>query len=179
MTAKPYGLEKAESVTFWLPGTPVAGLPEAFMIWSHLQDFAPDAKELPYFAIWSEADEAGFISGFVSGTQDETNAEQLPVYSYTGDDPIEGAIANALARDERAEMYKTEPGYVTIPCAIIFRTELTDDTHAKVYGDFWILNYVKRGNVLENISGGEYPGIIMLEKDGDQCRGRRRLHRGH
>ena len=168
VTAKPYGLEKAESVTIWLPETPVAGLPEAFMIWSHLQDFAPDAKELPYFAIWSEAEEAGFISGFVSGTQDETSAEQLPVYSYTGDDPIEGAIANALARDERAEMYKTEPGYVTIPCAIIFRTELTDDTHAKVYGDFWILNYVKRGNVLENISGGEYPGIIMLEKDGDQ-----------
>ena len=70
VTAKPYGLEKAESVTIWLPETPVAGLPEAFMIWSHLQDFAPDAKELPYFAIWSEADEAGFISGPVNGTQE-------------------------------------------------------------------------------------------------------------
>jgi len=168
VTAAPYGLEKAETVTVWSPGTPVEGLPEAFMFWSHLQEIDPDAKELPYFAIWSEADEAGFISGFVSGAKDEAAVEYLPVYSYTGDDPVEGAIANALARDEQAGMYKTEPGYVTIPCVNIFKTEQIDETHAKVYGDFWILNYVKHGNVLENISGGEYPGIMTLEKDGNQ-----------
>jgi hypothetical protein len=70
VTSVPYGLEKAETVTIWLPGKPVEGLPEAFIFWSHLQDIDPDAKELPYFAIWSEADEAGFISGPVNGTQE-------------------------------------------------------------------------------------------------------------
>jgi len=39
------------------------------MFWSHLQDIAPDAKELPNFAIWSEVDEAGFISNLVNGIQ--------------------------------------------------------------------------------------------------------------
>ena len=62
VTSAPYGLEKAETVTVWLPGTPVEGLPEAFMFWSHLADINPAAKEIPYYAIWSEADEAGFVS---------------------------------------------------------------------------------------------------------------------
>ncbi len=168
VTSVPYGLEKAAAVTVFLPGKPVDQLPEEFIFWSHLQDIDPDAKVLPYYAIWSEADEAGFISDPVSGPQQGAASEPLPVYSYTGEDPIEGAIANFLARDERAGMYKTEPGYATIPCVNIFKIDLTDDTHAKVYGDFWILNYVKHGNVLENISGGEYPAIISLEKDGDQ-----------
>ena len=44
---------------------------------------------------------------------------------------------------------------------------MADSTHAKVYGSFWILNYVKQGEILENISGGEYPGVMDLEKDGD------------
>lgn len=90
-------------------------------------------------------------------------APGLPTYRYTGEDPIEGAVADALANDERAGLYKTEQGYVTIPCPIIHRTEMIDDTHARVYGTFWILNYVKRGLVLINISGGEYAGIMMVE----------------
>ena len=95
-------------------------------------------------------------------------AEQLPAYSYTGEDPVEGAIAEFLATDERVEMYLTEPGFVSIPCPMLYKTEMIDDTHAKVYGTFWILNYVKKGNVLENISGGEYPAIITLEKTDDK-----------
>ena len=95
-------------------------------------------------------------------------APGLPAYAYSGEDPIEGAVANLLAVDERAEAYLTEPGYVTIPCPIIHKVEIADENHAKVYGSFWILNYVRRGDVLENISGGEYPGIIEMEKDGDE-----------
>ena len=94
--------------------------------------------------------------------------EQLPAYNYTGEDPVEGAIAEFLATDERVEMYLTEPGFVSIPCPMLYKTEMTDDTHAKVYGTFWILNYVKKGDVLENISGGEYPAIITLEKTDDE-----------
>ena len=63
VTAAPYGLEKAQTVTVFLPGTPVDCLPEDFMIWSHLQETTPDAKVIPYHAIWNEADEAGFIAG--------------------------------------------------------------------------------------------------------------------
>ena len=169
VTAAPYGLEKAQTVTVFLPGTPVDRLPEGFMIWSHLQEIDPEAKSIPYYAIWNEADEAGFITAAVSEMQDKpetgavTNEPGLPAYAYSGDDPIEGAIADYLAGNERAKEYLTEPGYVTIPCPIIHKTEMIDDTHAKVYGSFWILNYVRRGETLFNISGGEYPAVIMLE----------------
>ena len=142
VTAAPYGLEKAQAVTVFLPGTPVDRLPEGFMIWSHLQEIDPEAK---------------------SKTGAVTNEPGLPAYAYSGDDPIEGAIADYLAGNERAKEYLTEPGYVTIPCPIIHKTEMIDDTHAKVYGSFWILNYVRRGETLFNISGGEYPAVIMLE----------------
>jgi len=396
VTSVPYGVEKAQTVTVFLPGTPVERLPEGFLFWSHLQEIDPDAEVIPYYAIWSEADEAGFISDIVSepsgatgheetagfspdikgeivdgayvltakqkesgewrademaqddsvvklaaaGTengiftgryeptgegevtvslrhfnehntcdelhtfnllvkngkvQEETGgsytaspneadldpfisgewleentqftmldvtkntgdgwtavftspvshgawtiratvyydcdydafvyadgvkydlipgeeaqekesetglwgtlklggtaeniqlvwydmnhsegktvtferAPGLPPYIYSGKDPIEGAVANYLAGDSRAEQYLTESGYVTIPCPIIHKTESVDDSHVKVFGSFWILNYVKRNNVLVNISGGEYPGIMTLEKTNDEWR---------
>ena len=62
VTSEPYGVEKAQTVTVFLPGTPVEKLPEEFLFWSHLQEIDPDAKTLPYYAIWSEADEAGFVA---------------------------------------------------------------------------------------------------------------------
>ena len=98
----------------------------------------------------------------------EEEADGLPAYVYEGDDPIEGAIMNYLATDDRSDDYLTETGCVNIPCAVILKTDKPDDTHATVYGDFWILNYVAKGQTLECISGGEYPGIITLELVNDE-----------
>ena len=168
VTSAPYGVEKAQTVTVYLPGTPVNSLPEGFIFWSHLEEIAPDAETLPYYAIWSEEDEAGFITAVDNGTAAEAPA--LPAYVYTGDDPVEGAAAEMLANSELAKEYLTQPGYVTIPCPIIHKTEMTDENHAKVYGSFWILNYVDTDGILLNISGGEYPGIMELEKTGGEWR---------
>ena len=33
-----------------------------------------------------------------------------------------------------------------------------------MYGTFWILNYVQRGNLLYAISGGEDPAVLTLEQ---------------
>ena len=62
ITSAPYGLQNANSITVFLPGTPVEHLPEGFIPWSHLSEIDPDAEVIPYFAIWNEDDEAGFIS---------------------------------------------------------------------------------------------------------------------
>ena len=59
--SKPYGLENATEVILYLPGMPVADLPEGFLIWSHLDEIDPGAEVIPYYAIWNEAEEAGFI----------------------------------------------------------------------------------------------------------------------
>ena len=68
VTAAPYGLENAQAVAIFLPGKPVDSLPEGFMAWSHLSELEPDAEVIPYYAIWNEADEAGFIAFVVSET---------------------------------------------------------------------------------------------------------------
>ena len=110
---------------------------------------------------WYDMEETGDAIVFFE------TAPGLPAYAYTGTDPVEGAVADMLANSEEAQNYKTEQGYVTIPCPVIHKIETVDDTHAKVYGSFWILNYVKRGECLNCISGGEYAGIITLEKEGE------------
>ena len=96
-----------------------------------------------------------------------TRADPLPAYTYTGSDPVEEAVINWLLADGRPEGYRTEEGYVCIPAPVILKVDQPDDTHAVVYGNFWTMNYVRRGSVLFNISGGEAPGIASLEKQGD------------
>ncbi len=91
----------------------------------------------------------------------------LPSYVYPGSDPIEAAVANHLAQNELFSGFLTEEGSVAIPAPAIHKVEMEDDAHAKVYGSFWIFNYVLRDRVLETISGGEFPGIMLLEKSGD------------
>lgn len=90
-------------------------------------------------------------------------APALPAYRYTGGDPVEGAIAEMLAA-RGAEDFLTEYGSVSIPAPIILKTVAEDDTHVTVYGNFWMMNYIKRGQTLLNISGGECPAVIRLEK---------------
>ncbi len=109
-------------------------------------------------------------AAIISGESAADPETVLPAYRYTGEDPVEGAIANALAGSEYMEMYLTEPGCVCIPCPVILRTEMTDETHAKVYGIFWTLNYIQVDDILLNISGGEHAGIAKLEKEGEAWR---------
>ena len=63
--AAPYGLENAKQVTLYQPGVPVDTLPEEFLPWSHLMEIDPDAKKLPYYALWNPVDECGFIGDLV------------------------------------------------------------------------------------------------------------------
>lgn len=104
----------------------------------------------------------------IAQTEAAKDEEGLPPYAYTGDDPIVGAIAEALASEEYAELYRTEPDSVAIPCPIIIKTEQIDEDHVKVYGNFWLMNYVLEGQTLKCISGGEAAGIIELEQEDDE-----------
>ena len=62
ITSDPYGLQEAKEMVLYLPGTPVDKLPEDFMPWSHLPETDPEAKVTPFFSLWNETDQTGFIS---------------------------------------------------------------------------------------------------------------------
>lgn len=101
-----------------------------------------------------------------SGVEEEVVYERtppLPAYRYTGDDPVEGAVAELIVARGAVE-YNTEPGSVTIPCPVILKREQVDDTHVKIYGNIWVHNYVQVRDVLSCISGGECPMVLYLEE---------------
>ena len=56
-----FGLERAQTVTLYAPGTPADRLPEDFLYWCHLDWLNPQPTALPYHAIWDEADQSGFV----------------------------------------------------------------------------------------------------------------------
>ncbi|MBR4500686.1 MAG: hypothetical protein IKP22_02165 [Clostridia bacterium] len=93
-------------------------------------------------------------------------AETLPAYAYTGTDPVEAAVAGFTA--DLGSAYLTEENSVTVPAPIILKTEETGDGQVKVYGNFWVFNYVQDGDTLECISGGEAPGVLTLVRDGEK-----------
>ncbi len=61
VAAEPYGLKAGNELTLYLPGTPVEGLPEGFLPWSHLNEMEDRPDELPFAALWNEAENAGFV----------------------------------------------------------------------------------------------------------------------
>ncbi|MBR0228801.1 MAG: hypothetical protein IJQ62_10670 [Clostridia bacterium] len=90
----------------------------------------------------------------------------LPAYAYTGGDPIEAAVA-AYAAETMGSRYLLPQGAASIPAPVILKTVAQDENTALVYGNFWVMNYVLRGTVLECVSGGEAPGVMTLTKSGD------------
>ncbi len=86
----------------------------------------------------------------------------LPAFTYTGDDPVLAAVSAETAN--YGSSFLLEDNSVSIPVPIVLKTETVDDTHMKVYGNFWVFNYTLKDDVLDQISGGERPAIMSLEK---------------
>ena len=61
VTAEPYGLREGDEVILYLPGTPIANLPEDFIFWTHILEIDPEAETMPYMSLWDEAAESGFV----------------------------------------------------------------------------------------------------------------------
>lgn len=61
VTTEPYGLKDGQEVVLYAPGTPVNTLPESLMFWTHLNEIDPHAETLPFFVLWNEAEESGFV----------------------------------------------------------------------------------------------------------------------
>ena len=94
---------------------------------------------------------------------------QLPPYEYSGNDGIEKAITEFFSE---ADIYYKPVGAVMIPAFCIFREESTDDdfpvqNDVKVYGNFWMFVYSKRGKTLYCESGGDNSAALYLRKTGE------------
>ncbi len=91
--------------------------------------------------------------------------EKLPEWSYAGNDAVEAAVAAYCVQWK--SLYLNDDGGVCVPAPVIHKTQSTDETHMKVYGTFWIFNYVPEESALTCISGGEHAGVMTLAADGE------------
>ena len=85
-------------------------------------------------------------------------------YGYAGDDPIELAVYKHLV-EEVSKNYNAADA--CIPTVQIVSVDDSDPDEVTVSGDFWIDNYNIEGDTLACVSGGNYPGVMHLAKDGD------------
>ena len=94
-----------------------------------------------------------------TGTSSATG-EALPPYEYPGPELFYSVLYSYLI-DELSLYYAAAD--VSIPCPIIVYVDEEDKDDIKVYGNFWIFNYELNGDILENTSGGSYPGCIHMK----------------
>ena len=103
----------------------------------------------------------------VSEAADEVSEEAVvdaTAYGYGGSDPVEAAAYQYMV-EEMSKNY--DEADVSIPTVTIVAEDLTNENDVVCYGDFWIDNYNIEGDTLKCVSGGNYPGVMHMKKDGD------------
>lgn len=98
--------------------------------------------------------------------EEEAPEEELAgaKYGYAGDDPAELAAYKYIV-EEIGKGY--DAAEISIPVVDIFHADYTNEDDVLLYGDYWIDNYNVEGDTLKTVSGGNYPGVMHLSKDGE------------
>lgn len=117
-----------------------------------------EASEASAEAASDEASEAS-----AEAASEEASAE-ASAYVFPGDDPIEEAVFKYLVDEVSKDFEKAD---VCIPTVNIVYINPTNPDDVIAAGDFWVYNYNINGDTLENVSGGNVPGVMHLAKDGE------------
>lgn len=84
-------------------------------------------------------------------------------YGYAGTDPVECAVYKYLVEEVSKNFEEAE---VSIPTVNIVNVDYTNPDEVIVRGDYWIFNYTINGDTLECVSGGNFPGVMHVAKEG-------------
>ena len=93
--------------------------------------------------------------------EESGSASALPAYKYPGTEEMYAEIADYLIKTCGSHFEKAG---VCIP---YFEKVAVDDSNKDdiiFYGSFWVENYDQKGDTLECVSGGNFPGAIHLKK---------------
>ena len=109
----------------------------------------------------ADADDAAAADG--AEVMDEAASGKLPAYVYNGEADI-AAICDYLTKVVASDYSDAD---VSIPYMHIVDTDKSNPEDTLVWGDFWVINYNLKGDILEMDSGGDYPGLMHLQKKDD------------
>ena len=114
--ATPYGLEDTTEMLLYLKGSPIAELPEGFLNWCHLEELGGALTELPFYGLYNEKTESGFVGDFpfvdMQNPWQESAAEELAEYGmvFGIPDGAEEVTYDYLADENLGEMNFTLNG---------------------------------------------------------------------
>ena len=91
---------------------------------------------------------------------------ELPAYTVPAseEDPYKAAISDYIIKEFGSHYDKAD---VSIPNIQIVAEETDDPEDIRVIGSYYILNYDLKGDTLECVSGGSYPGCMHLKQTAD------------
>lgn len=96
-------------------------------------------------------------------SEDATQQEGLPAFTYTGDDAVLKCICDYMCSEDQG--YDTEDA-AYIPAPVIYAT-VTRGNEITVFANLWSFVYKQNGNTLDCEAGGEQPSRLKLKADGN------------
>lgn len=96
-------------------------------------------------------------------SEDATQQEGLPAFTYTGEDTILKTICDDMCSTDQG--YDTEDA-VYIPAPVIYAT-VTRGDEITVFANLWSFVYKQNGNTVDCEAGGEQPSRLKLKADGN------------
>lgn len=128
------------------------------------------SHEVLNMTVIDQPSDAGSDADTSDGTAQNTDPNQLPIFSYSGDDAILATLCEYLCNSDEKDLYAVEGNSVYIPAPIVYGTaESGDDIY--VFCNLWSYWYYQNGNTLECESGGEAPARLLLHPSSDAASG--------
>lgn len=112
----------------------------------------------------SSADAQSSASAEASSASAEEPKVDGSAYGYAGEDPVEAEAFRYIA-EEMGKLYLQADA--TIPLVNIFFIDYTNLDDVRVAGDYWVFNYDIDGETLVTASGGNFPGVLHMKKEGE------------
>lgn len=112
----------------------------------------------------ASAESSADLSAAASEEVSEEPVVDGSAYGYAGEDPVEVAVYKYMAEEVSKNFEKAD---VSIPVVNIVSVDYTNPDEVLAAGDFWVDNYNIKGDTLECVSGGNFPGVMHLAKSGE------------
>ncbi|HCT91269.1 MAG TPA: hypothetical protein DF613_07810 [Lachnospiraceae bacterium] len=102
----PYGLEDAKNILLYLPGTPLAEIPEECKSWISTALFGTSGTELPFYVLYNENMQCGFSSYSIAESFEETLAYIEDTAASLEDSIENDPLTQAEYNEKTLELYE-------------------------------------------------------------------------
>ena len=156
-----YGLSGAEDVYIYLPGAPLAELPEAYCGWVGYYDLTQtEEQELPFYGLYNEAEQDGFSSYPLPPAAERAQAELERTETTAA--WLEEDLQNALTQTDMnlaaGELYNLWDDTLNIVWRLL-KEELDSDTIQQLTTEQ--LAWIQEKEAAAAAAGGAYEGGSM------------------